>query len=147
MELGDLLNLLLLILFVVIGPIVRALSKNNKKKALVGNTSQDSPKEVESLLESFTDEIDTLRREKAEAFKSERIENTQNTNKNGTFLSNELDNLYAANENTPNDSPADDFRESFKQNVKENQNASDIAKSFDIKKAVIFSEILNTKYF
>jgi len=147
MELGDLFNLLLLILFVVIGPIIRALSKNNKNKAPVGNVSADSPKEFESLLGTFSDEIDALRRKKAEAFESERMENTHNTNQKTPFLTNELDDLTNANENTPNDSPANDLRESFKQNVNEKQNASDIAKSFDIKKAVIFSEILNTKYF
>jgi hypothetical protein len=39
------------------------------------------------------------------------------------------------------------LRESLKGNVNEGESLGDIAKSFDIKKAVIFSEILNTKYF
>jgi hypothetical protein len=148
MELGDLFNLLLLVLFVVIGPIVKALSKNSKKKAVVGDASQGSPKGFESLLGSFTDEIDALRREKAEAFENERMNNDeQDYGKVNPYLPNEIENLHLANKNMPTDSPADDLRESFKQNVNENQNASDIAKSFDIKKAVIFSEILNSKYF
>jgi hypothetical protein len=148
MELGDLFNLLLLVIFVVIGPIVRALSKNSKKKAVVGDASQGSPKGFESLLGSFSDEIDALRREKAEAFENERMSNDDQSESNvDSFLPNEIENLHSVNKNTPTDSPADDLRESFKQNVNENKNASDIAKSFDIKKAVIFSEILNTKYF
>jgi len=139
MELGDIFNLLLLVLFIVIGPIVRAVSKKKKKQASIANVSQESPQGFESLMVSFTDEIETLRREKAEAFENERINiKAQNI---------EVDNLDSVNENMPTDSPADDLRESFKQNVNENQNASDIAKGFDIKKAVIFSEILSTKYF
>ncbi len=139
MELGDIFNLLLLVLFIVIGPIVRAVSKKKKKQASIANASQESPQGFESLMVSFTDEIETLRREKAEAFENERINiKAQNI---------EVDNLDSVNENMPTDSPADDLRESFKQNVNENQNASDIAKGFDIKKAVIFSEILSTKYF
>ncbi|MDA3910514.1 MAG: hypothetical protein PF448_04050 [Bacteroidales bacterium] len=147
MELGDLFNLLLLVLFIVIGPIIRALSKNKKEKLRVQNVSQDSPQGFGSLLGTFSDEIEALRREKAEAFENERMNNTPNAIQNSAILTNENDDLNAANKNTPNDSPADDLRESFKQNVNKNQNASDIAKSFDIKKAVIFSEILNTKYF
>lgn len=149
MELGDIINFLLVIAFVVVAPLVSALSKKNKKKqnatvpgenarAIFDEMGLEGSGDPGNLQQSYEE-----RRKKEESGNAYRTVDNENEAKSDNWL-----------QKPPK--PPDinnDILQSYKQVMpgkranKGKAEAAMLAKTFDIKKAVIYSEILNTKYF
>lgn len=145
---GDIITFLLIIAFSVIFPIIGAVSKNKAKKARsLSNTSNEQS--FNDVISSFSSDIEELRRKKAEAFGRREFAPEYAGYTEGMTEDVHVEEVIKPLEKVDKQevNRVEELRESFKQNVNTDGSARSIANSFDIKKAVIYSEILDTKYF
>ncbi|MFW5767327.1 MAG: hypothetical protein ACOCXO_03055 [Bacteroidota bacterium] len=149
MELGDIINFLLVIAFVVVAPLVSALSKKNKQKQNATLPSENARAIFDE--EGLEDARDpgNLQQSYEERRKNEESGNVYPTVDNE--IEEKSDNWLQKSPKSPDIN--NDARQGYKQVIpgkrahKSKAEAAMLAKSFDIKKAVIYSEIINTKYF
>lgn len=145
MEFGDLINILLILVFAVIAPIVSAVSKKRKNANAPVNNSQGA-QGFDNVIESFANELELLKEEKAEAFEEERVGLYRSEAK--PYLNVDLEAAQDAELDTmPSENSAETVKNALRDKLKTASTGSEIARDFDIKKAVIYSEILNSKYF
>ncbi len=145
MEFGDLINILLILVFAIIAPIVSAVSKKRKNANAPVNNSQGA-QGFDSVIESFANELELLKEEKAEAFEEERVHAQHSKAK--PYLNVDLETAQEAElDIMPSENSANTVKKALRNKMKTAKSGCEIAKDFDIKKAVIYSEILNSKYF
>ncbi len=160
MESGDLLNILLIIAFAVGAPLLSLFGKKGTK------TQKSSEPDSEAQGFNFPDHPgsdDTKAQEQAAPGKNQAYIYSDKDINNKNYQINEAYKQINAQNTSKSDElmengKNDDFvkrgiKQSLSQDISKNtlskpsSKASKIARGFDIKKAVIFSEILNTKYF
>jgi hypothetical protein len=143
MEIGDIINFLLILAFAVIMPIIGAFTKKKAKKTPLG---QQASTGFESVLSSFSDELAKFKEEKAESFDAEYSQSSYEKEEISTkpFLEHDLEHFYAETQTSLSekkyeqldDNKAESIEKSW---IEENE--------FELKKAIIFSEIIKPKYF
>jgi hypothetical protein len=151
METSDIINFLLVLAFVVVAPILRAVSKSkSNKNKLNASVSGANSQNKKSVFNSIVGEFLETQSGK---------ENTENYNQNIPVDMNsnvesyqpEVDSQHIGNDNK--NIEKEKVRKNVdKEDVVEQQKdrVNDFKKNlndFDLKKAIIYSEILNTKYF
>jgi len=157
MELGDIINFLLIIAFAVVAPIIGAVSKRNKSK-------QQADKAATGANDSFVRDMEKASEQEMESAEHAVLDN-HNLQNDGSGLSYQ-NHSYTSDFRQTSNKMAEFEKKSAKQDesrrrsqvtqkemVRRNKKQDDpaeaarIARGFNIRKAVIFSEILNTKYF
>ena len=155
MELGDIINLLLVIGFAVIAPIIGAISKKSAKKNKATNPASTQLNEQKNQ-EGFDVMHEFLQNESKKSEKSNLQEEFQNISENSKSESNKSkeeteyksakqENNHIYNKTAKVPKPE---KSSYMHKSKKSSNLNrKIVKDFDGKKAVIYSEILQKKYF
>lgn len=164
MDTGDIINLVLVVVFVVLAPLLGMLGK--KKAARTAPSPQAHPEEDIHGFETDNengvksgDLHEQLQREKKQTqqqYNNHYIE-SKNEGKNNDNEQVNVQNLPKTEQKAKNEkygtTESKTIKQNQNQNIRENSERKSkktiehIAKDFDIKKAVIYSEILNTKYF
>ena len=119
MEIGDLINLILVLFFAVGAPILGAVSKRRKAAQRASSNPNPLIENVESFFPEDIDEDESFVRNDIISEREQFVQKTETQN----------------------------ITEDNKQSVKVDQPEIETKEKFPIRKAVIFSEILNTKYF
>jgi hypothetical protein len=156
MELGDIINILLVIAFAIVAPIVGAVSKRSKTKQQAGSSGQtnaDGFGDDNQLVDSEWESPESVNTDSRNLQTETAISESQKQAYNSTFTrsgneSDISDKNYTKINERKNERQVTS-KELLRRNIKQvnSGEAVRIAKGFNIKKAVIFSEILNTKYF
>ncbi|MGC9330358.1 MAG: hypothetical protein ACP5DZ_00595 [Bacteroidales bacterium] len=160
METGDILNLLLIIAFAFGVPLLSALEKKNQKSKTTSQPAGSAhgffnADESENDLDTNTHDQPASKNKYAYTYSDAEIENKKNDIKRAFNQINEqnLTKYKASVQNVENDDiDAGKAKAALNQEINKDLRAqpksetAKIANRFDIKKAVIFSEILNTKY-
>ena len=154
MELGDIINLLLIVGFAVIAPIVGAITKKASKKntlkkpaATESNSQQDQ--DIDLMEEFYKNE--SKKSEKSNLQEEYKNISDQSDTKNEESLDNS-ENKYTNKENSniynQSNLLSNQHQKNFNHKSKKGSNLNrKIIKNFDARKAVIYSEILQKKYF
>ncbi|MFO7789621.1 MAG: hypothetical protein ACQES1_04995 [Bacteroidota bacterium] len=164
MDAGDIINLLLVAAFVVVAPLLGMIGK--KKSTSSATSAQPHPEDdihgFETSNENGVKSGDFYEQLQHEKKHTEQHDNnnyieSKNEGKNNAYEQLNVQNLPENEQKTKNKkngtSESKDIKQGLNQHLKEKSaaksktSATQIVKDFDIKKAVIYSEILNTKYF
>ena len=161
METGDILNLLLIIAFAVGAPLLSVLGKKKQKSKTTSQPADGAQgffdaDESENDWDSDTHYQPASKNRHAYAYSEEEMLNKKNDIKRAFNQINDQNltkNKASVQKGKNHDVNAGRIKQALNQDISDDlqsqptSEAARIANSFDIKKAVIFSEILNTKYF
>ncbi len=159
MEVGDILNLLLIVAFAVGAPLISVLGKKKQKTESNTQPVQDDREYINASWPADEDNTNLQTQSSPDtqhAYSDEDIENKKNDIKKAYEQIDEqnLTKSEVSSQKEKNSKTGTmELKEPLNQDIngvsqsKTRSEASKIARGFDIKKAVIFSEILNTKYF
>ncbi|MEA3449278.1 MAG: hypothetical protein U9Q98_12655 [Bacteroidota bacterium] len=161
METGDILNLLLIIAFAVGAPLLSVLEKKKRKSKTTfqpadGGQGFFNADESENDWDTDTHDQPASKNKHAHAYSEEEMLNKRNDIKKAFNQINDQNltkNKASVQKGKNNDVNPRRIKQALNQDISDDlrsqpkSEAAKIVNSFDIKKAVIFSEILNTKYF